>query len=909
MAEGQSSNSSMKILKPDVLHNGKKNSDVADGGEISKRSREMTEGFQTGELHKSKEMLEDFRNNSEQVKQCFQSAINPDGKASSVQAGRSSPGPPYPAPSSTGPSYPGPSYPAPSSTGPSYSGPSYSAPSSTGPSYSGPSYPAPSSTGPSYSGPSYSAPSSTGPSYSGPSYPAPSSTGPSYSGPSYPAPSSTGPSYSGPSYSAPSSTGPSYSGPSYPAPSSTGPSYSGPSYPAPSSTGPSYSGPSYPAPSSTGPSSPGPPYPAPSSTGPSYPGPSYPGHSSTGPSYPGPSYPGHSSTGPSYPGRSYPGHSSTGPFSPGPSSSGPSSSVPSSPGPSSSGPSSSVPSSSGPSSSGPSSSVPSSSGPSSSVPSSSEPSSSPDVVSATHVERAEAVRKKREDGPSSCYLLKDMKIIPQCDIKLGHLHFSKTHTVLVDVDIFNGGAGLIPQDGRDVWHNDFVKMPYSQSSHMKTGYTKQNNTVRWEVIYKQLRSLSKKTTASVKDLEDAIIKYNPKYKGQWSFDALSSLVKANPNGDNYSPKLFQKIAELALRLPELVKKAIPLLKRGHTAAITLSQTQIACLLANAFFCTYPHRNFSGPKAEYHNYPSINFTRLFGNSSFRKKQKLRAIMHYFQQVTAKEQTGLVTFERRCLRDTELPNWKNCNKKMHKLHVASHGTIENEGKGMLQVDFASSWIGGGVLGSGLVQEEILFIINPELIVSRLFTEKLGDKECLIVTGSQQFSNYSGFGDTFQWKDPHEERLNRDQWARLQRQIVAIDALHFKHRSEQYNMIDVTRELNKAYCGFMGHRTHEPDIATGNWGCGAFNGDKQLKAVIQLMAAAQAKRGLAFFTFEDESLKQGLQQTYHLLVTERITVDKLYILLEDYCATPQAYGSEHVDLFELIRINFSPRSLLWD
>lgn len=52
--------------------------------------------------------------------------------------------------------------------------------------------------------------------------------------------------------------------------------------------------------------------------------------------------------------------------------------------------------------------------------------------------------------------------------------------------------------------------------------------------------------------------------------------------------------------------------------------------------------------------------------------------------------------------------------------------------VQVDFASSWIGGGVLSSGLVQEEILFLINPELIVSRLFTEKLEDNECLIITG---------------------------------------------------------------------------------------------------------------------------------------------------------------------------------
>lgn len=32
-------------------------------------------------------------------------------------------------------------------------------------------------------------------------------------------------------------------------------------------------------------------------------------------------------------------------------------------------------------------------------------------------------------------------------------------------------------------------------------------------------------------------------------------------------------------------------------------------------------------------------------------------------------------------------------------------------------------------------------------------------------------------------------------------------------------------KAYCGFKS-QGEEPDIATGKWGCGAFNGDSQLK-----------------------------------------------------------------------------------
>lgn len=50
-------------------------------------------------------------------------------------------------------------------------------------------------------------------------------------------------------------------------------------------------------------------------------------------------------------------------------------------------------------------------------------------------------------------------------------------------------------------------------------------------------------------------------------------------------------------------------------------------------------------------------------------------------------------------------------------------------MLQVDFANRFIGGGVLSKGCVQEEIRFLINPELIVSRLFTEAFRNNECLL------------------------------------------------------------------------------------------------------------------------------------------------------------------------------------
>ena len=40
----------------------------------------------------------------------------------------------------------------------------------------------------------------------------------------------------------------------------------------------------------------------------------------------------------------------------------------------------------------------------------------------------------------------------------------------------------------------------------------------------------------------------------------------------------------------------------------------------------------------------------------------------------------------------------------------------------------------------------MINPELIVTRLFTEELEANEAVIIYGVERFSMYSGYGSTF-------------------------------------------------------------------------------------------------------------------------------------------------------------------
>lgn len=53
-------------------------------------------------------------------------------------------------------------------------------------------------------------------------------------------------------------------------------------------------------------------------------------------------------------------------------------------------------------------------------------------------------------------------------------------------------------------------------------------------------------------------------------------------------------------------------------------------------------------------------------------------------------------------------------------------------LLEIILFSRFIGGGVLGHGSVQEEIRFLICPELLVSQLFSEKMLHTEAIIITG---------------------------------------------------------------------------------------------------------------------------------------------------------------------------------
>ena len=67
----------------------------------------------------------------------------------------------------------------------------------------------------------------------------------------------------------------------------------------------------------------------------------------------------------------------------------------------------------------------------------------------------------------------------------------------------------------------------------------------------------------------------------------------------------------------------------------------------------------------------------------------------------------------------------------------------------------------------------------------------------------------------------------------------------------------------------------FATGNWGCGCFGGDLQLKALLQWMAASRAGRAMVYYPFGD-SRAAGLEEVSARLLAAKTTVGQLGKLL---------------------------------
>ena len=333
---------------------------------------------------------------------------------------------------------------------------------------------------------------------------------------------------------------------------------------------------------------------------------------------------------------------------------------------------------------------------------------------------------------------------------------------------------------------------------------------------------------------------------------LTDFIRDLPSDQRklYQDRILPTIANFALQTPTLFPNAdsLPLLSQGSNQAVQLTREQCACLVANMFLCTTINQHNSTLNRRF------NFSDLFiktGHSSVDKlkKQKIACILNYFKQIMkAPSLTERVTFKRLHLDDkypgslTDIEGWKNCRQILQNVQMDNIHKIE-DAKDSVEVDFANKFLGGGVLGQGAVQEEIQFITRPEQLAGLLFCESMTDKEAILIQGAKMYSQYLGYSKSFTFKGSNA--LIEES----KREVVAMDAIDFStSHIPQFSEIAILRELNKAYIAFYGDNlrgkiSSKKPVSTGNWGCGAFRGDLQLKFILQWIAASRAERKLIY------------------------------------------------------------------
>uniref|UniRef100_A0A8R1YK12 poly(ADP-ribose) glycohydrolase n=1 Tax=Pristionchus pacificus TaxID=54126 RepID=A0A8R1YK12_PRIPA len=416
----------------------------------------------------------------------------------------------------------------------------------------------------------------------------------------------------------------------------------------------------------------------------------------------------------------------------------------------------------------------------------------------------------------------------------------------------------------------FVPLPFSHPQTTRSAGT--STRPRGQLIAEALNSFAN----GLRDLQHLEAGIRTYWRGFHARTLRKMFTGASPELQKSYLSTITGIAKIALRSKELVTKPLPELRYDDNTikSVSMSQEQAACLLAYAFFCTILHRGDDFNHFSLHNF------HMKPSSSFIEKMKF--ILFYFKTVIAEMPRGTLTFSRQLWNSKadEREGYDKWKDPLSDMLVLSEGLIE-EMEGCLHVDFANEYIGGGVMGHGAVQEEIRFLCCPEMLVSLLLCDRMEPHEAILIQGAQQYSAYTGYSDSLKHMPLKLRRGEpRDCYGRARSYLVAIDAVRFTKKGIQYLPEFIARETKKAYAGFMRDKDAPArPIATGNWGCGVFNGDKELKSLIQWVAASKAGRPLIYITFKEATFAEELKQIVECIKDHKVGNGKLFSLLTAY------------------------------
>ena len=324
-----------------------------------------------------------------------------------------------------------------------------------------------------------------------------------------------------------------------------------------------------------------------------------------------------------------------------------------------------------------------------------------------------------------------------------------------------------------------------------------------------------------------------------------------------SPNAVDTVLQLIIDAPTQIEEPIPLLTAENTRLCsveplsvirserrTLSRLEVATLLACMLMWQVPDEIITSNETNWNfNAPCHmgNLWKAAAGGDVVSEHKLRCILSYFDSpVTLHWSEEFIHFSR--WRRSFSEEWKDLQNdlpiNLPPLHIVDglQGFALTPATEAI-ADFANEYIGGGVLGRGAVQEEILFVTHPEALVSLCLCDQMERDEAILISGIKRSCDSNGYASTFRW----ERSLPLQQMPG--RLFFCFDALYFRSGKvhQQFRKSCMLREINKAIVAFTGLLTPREEnswpsaLNTGHWGGGAFHGHRPLKCLLQWIAFA--------------------------------------------------------------------------
>ena len=367
-------------------------------------------------------------------------------------------------------------------------------------------------------------------------------------------------------------------------------------------------------------------------------------------------------------------------------------------------------------------------------------------------------------------------------------------------------------------------------------------------------------------------------------------------------KYYKYLQQLPLNIKDILPESFGILKKATPLnKIELSRKQAALLFLLSFFGFIPD-NYSITFNNF-NVSQILFSKVGTQFEFGRcfLNYLTIIGRWIAENNSILDEKIIYLRENIDRNKIEHNFDNKNFiNLCEVNFNKTGSLF-EGKSSYCVDFSNKMIGGSTLKGGCVQEEILFAVEPEAIVAMLFMEEMDENDGIGIFNTIQYSKYIGYKKDFTFLGDMVGFSDNI----IRHRIIAIDAgqndkklTNNNIKKDDYQEI-ILRDLYKAYAGFNLINTEnnfEKSIATGNWGCGIFQGIHQLKFIEQWIAASFAGvQRLDYYTFKEKRMEEAIQNyqfikskmdaqiLFRHLMTDKKDVNNLIKTICNLCNIP--------------------------